>query len=98
MVEHRTLNPLVVGSSPTALTPTVLLLVAACSSSAPEKPTPTPSAPVTREAPPTEAAPKGPDVPPLVAGMFVDGASFDYTIHAYKVDKLGERTLTGGKT
>lgn len=28
---------------------------------------------------------------PLYAGMFVDGATFEYELHAYKVDKLGDR-------
>lgn len=80
-----------------------LVLAAACRS-APEQRRAT-AAPVVAQAgsaaPPAtmpatpRAAPDGRDLPaPLYAGMFIDGATFDYTVYAYKVDQLGERHAT----
>src|SRR5207253_2239835 len=80
-----------------------LVLATACNK-APEKPTET-TAPITAHAAPVApaapspatpvVAPDGHDLPaPLYAGMFVDGATFEYTIYSYKVDKSGERNPT----
>jgi hypothetical protein len=62
-----------------------VLFVAACGNATPRQ---APSV-----APPPEPTPSGHDdlVAPLYAGMFVDGATFEYTVYAYKVDKYGTR-------
>jgi hypothetical protein len=78
-----------------------LSLVAACHSTS-EKPPDTPASvaavpagSATSPAMVPHPAPDGRDLPaPLYAGMFVDGATFEYTLHAYKVEKLGERHAT----
>ena len=73
-------------------------LAAACHSAS-EKPrdttpqvAPAPVGSATSPATIPQAAPDGRDLPaPLYAGMFVDGATFEFTLYAYKVDKYGER-------
>lgn len=70
-----------------------VVLVAGCSH--PQKQPPEPiaaAAPAPASAATPTATTSSTDTPaPLYAGMFVDGASFEYELHAYKVDKLGDR-------